>query len=89
MTAKRSFDTTGPNSCPSCWKAGEPAVNLPCIDGDWGPNNVSASRSQHTGGVNVVFGDASVHFMSQSINIATWQALVTISGGEVISGNSY
>ena len=44
-----------------------------------------ASRSCHSGGVNVVFVDGSVHFVSDSILFSAWQALGTRSGGEVIS----
>ena len=42
-----------------------------------------AARSYHTGGVNVCFCDGSVHFISSSIDLATWQALGSRSGGEV------
>jgi prepilin-type N-terminal cleavage/methylation domain-containing protein/prepilin-type processing-associated H-X9-DG protein len=45
-----------------------------------------AARSAHGGGVNVAFCDGSVHFISNSINFATWQALGTRMGGEVIVG---
>jgi hypothetical protein len=34
--------------------------------------------------VNVVFADASVRFISQAINLKTWQALGTIAGDEVL-----
>ena len=87
--AQLSPNTTSPDLIYIGWCDNEPAQNLPCIDGDSGSNNTAASRSRHTGGVNVVFGDASVHFMSQNVNIAVWQALVTIAGGEVIPGNAF
>jgi len=48
-----------------------------------------AARSYHSGGVNVVFADGSVHFVRDSINFATWQALGTRSGGEVLDGNAF
>jgi prepilin-type N-terminal cleavage/methylation domain-containing protein/prepilin-type processing-associated H-X9-DG protein len=48
---------------------------------DW-PNRYSF-HSEHTGGANFAFADASVHFISDSINIAIYQALATIHGGEV------
>jgi prepilin-type N-terminal cleavage/methylation domain-containing protein/prepilin-type processing-associated H-X9-DG protein len=41
-----------------------------------------AARSFHVGGVNVCFADGSVHFISDTINFATWQALGTRAGGE-------
>jgi len=45
------------------------------------------SRSFHTGGVNVMLMDGSVRFVSNSIQPATWRALGTRSGGEVIAGD--
>jgi prepilin-type N-terminal cleavage/methylation domain-containing protein/prepilin-type processing-associated H-X9-DG protein len=41
--------------------------------------------SWHQGGANFVFGDGSVHFLSDSIPVATLYALATINGGEVAS----
>jgi prepilin-type N-terminal cleavage/methylation domain-containing protein/prepilin-type processing-associated H-X9-DG protein len=45
--------------------------------------------SAHPAGVNVCFGDGSVKFIKNSINLPTWQALGTIAGGEVLSSDSY
>ena len=42
------------------------------------------ARSHHTGGVNVCLCDGSVRFISDSITLATWQALATRAGGEVV-----
>jgi prepilin-type N-terminal cleavage/methylation domain-containing protein/prepilin-type processing-associated H-X9-DG protein len=44
-----------------------------------------AARSRHPGGVNVLFGDGSVHFFKNSIDPITWGAIATRAGGEVIS----
>ncbi|HEY7312539.1 MAG TPA: DUF1559 domain-containing protein [Gemmataceae bacterium] len=44
---------------------------------------LAAARSWHTGGVNSMFCDGSVHFISDSISLSTWQALGTRAGGEV------
>jgi prepilin-type processing-associated H-X9-DG protein len=44
-----------------------------------------AARSRHPGGVNVLFGDGSVHFMKNTIDSGTWAAFGTRAGGEVIS----
>jgi prepilin-type processing-associated H-X9-DG protein len=43
-----------------------------------------AARSRHTGGVNTLFADGSVHFITNSIPLATWRALGTMNGGEVV-----
>jgi prepilin-type N-terminal cleavage/methylation domain-containing protein/prepilin-type processing-associated H-X9-DG protein len=45
--------------------------------------------SYHPGGVNAMFGDGSVRFIKDSINGNAWRALGSISGGEVISADSY
>jgi prepilin-type N-terminal cleavage/methylation domain-containing protein/prepilin-type processing-associated H-X9-DG protein len=45
--------------------------------------------SLHPGGANVLFGDGSVRFIKQSINLLTWQALSSRASGEVISADSY
>ena len=45
---------------------------------------VVTSRSYHSGGVNVLLMDGSVRFVRSSISAATWRALGTRAGGEVI-----
>ncbi len=50
---------------------------------------VMPPSSHHPGGVNVVFGDGSVKFIKDSINLPIWRALGTRAGGEVISADSY
>jgi prepilin-type N-terminal cleavage/methylation domain-containing protein/prepilin-type processing-associated H-X9-DG protein len=56
--------------------------NPPCSNS---PNvfNHKAARSRHTGGVNAVFGDGSVRFVRDSIDLNTWRAIGTMNGGEV------
>jgi prepilin-type N-terminal cleavage/methylation domain-containing protein/prepilin-type processing-associated H-X9-DG protein len=43
------------------------------------------ARSRHPGGVNVGMADASVRFMSETIDLAIWQALGSRAGGEAVS----
>jgi prepilin-type processing-associated H-X9-DG protein len=39
----------------------------------------------HPGGCNALFGDGSVHFLSQSITPTAFAFLVTRAGGEVVT----
>jgi len=48
-----------------------------------------AARSKHPGGVNSLLADGHVQFVKNSINVATWQALGSRNGGEVISADAY
>jgi prepilin-type N-terminal cleavage/methylation domain-containing protein/prepilin-type processing-associated H-X9-DG protein len=43
-----------------------------------------AARSRHAGGVNLLLGDGSVRFVRDSVDPATWMAVGTRAGGEVI-----
>jgi prepilin-type N-terminal cleavage/methylation domain-containing protein/prepilin-type processing-associated H-X9-DG protein len=45
------------------------------------------SRSYHAGGVNVLLMDGSVRFVRDSISSATWRALGTRAGGEVVGSD--
>ncbi len=57
-----------------------------------GGNNAGANDelfSFHPGGINCLFGDGSVRFIKATISPVTLRGLVTLSGGEVISSDSY
>lgn len=71
-----------------------------CLIGNINTRGVMSAQSWHTGGVNCVFGDGSVRFISNSIDAGSsgspeslsgpspygvWGALATINGGEVAS----
>ena len=62
-----------------------PDLGLPCVAGasDWSDNTAGA-RSRHPGGVQVGLCDGSVQFVSETVNIYTWQALGSISGKETV-----
>ena len=47
------------------------------------------SRSYHSGGVNVLMMDGSARQVSENVPLATWRALCTRSGGEVIAGDAF
>jgi len=82
------FATTEPGGSwpPASWLGtGVPIVRNQATlnDGQFG------FRSQHPGGANFLFGDGSVKFLKESINMDTYQALSTRAMGEVISADSY
>jgi prepilin-type N-terminal cleavage/methylation domain-containing protein/prepilin-type processing-associated H-X9-DG protein len=54
-----------------------------CIRGDNAfDSGHYAARSYHPNGVNALFGDGSVHFINNQIDMATWRAMGTRNGGE-------
>jgi prepilin-type processing-associated H-X9-DG protein len=61
-----------------CW------LNSPPHNPAW-----KAARSNHPGGVNVVFCDGHVQFVKDSVNLNSWRALSTRKGGEVISADAF
>jgi prepilin-type processing-associated H-X9-DG protein len=61
-------------------------MNPPCTSA--GPP-FNAARSYHPGGVNALLSDGSVKFFKDSVNPATWRALSTTTGSEVVSSDSY
>jgi prepilin-type N-terminal cleavage/methylation domain-containing protein/prepilin-type processing-associated H-X9-DG protein len=62
---------------------GFPVSSYP--DPFWGTDGTGQVYSFHTGGVNALFGDGSVRFVSQTISIRTLAALVTRNGGENVA----
>jgi prepilin-type N-terminal cleavage/methylation domain-containing protein len=53
------------------------------ITSNYGPS------SQHPGGVTHLFGDGSVHFISNFVNIQVYDALVTPDGQELVESSDY
>jgi hypothetical protein len=81
-----------PNSSNPDWLRTDNCVSVPdalCQGtyNGWVPNVIVTARSAHAGGVNLLLGDASVRFVSDSINLNVWQALATPKAlpGEVVS----
>jgi len=90
-----SFGASAPGTSPAS-AAGvgglcdsQPAQRLPCYNQGQSGGEFSGARSRHPGGVNALLGDGSVRFFKDSINALTWVQLGSISGGEVISSDSY
>ncbi len=51
-----------------------------------GPNE--EPYSLHPGGINALFGDGSVRFIKDSINLVALRSILTINGGETVSSDS-
>lgn len=49
----------------------------------------AAARSEHTGGVNVVFGDKHVEFMSETVDPRIWKAFCTINGPKIYNKSNF
>ena len=49
----------------------------------------SSASSRHSGGVNTLFMDSSVHYIKDSVSPTTWWALGTRGGSEVIDSSSF
>jgi prepilin-type processing-associated H-X9-DG protein len=65
-------------------------MNPPCTGTSGSARNAyNAARSYHPGGVNALMSDGSVKFFKDTIALATWRALSTTTGGEVVSADSY
>jgi len=52
-----------------------------------GPNE--EPYSFHPGGVNALFGDGSVHFIKDSVNLVAFRSLLSLAGGETLSSDQY
>jgi prepilin-type processing-associated H-X9-DG protein len=84
------FSELGPNSklpdrCPNAAQGCKSVPNndsfRPWMSAATG-TETCASRSLHTNGVNILLADGSVRFVSDSIDLTTWRAVLSINGGE-------
>jgi prepilin-type N-terminal cleavage/methylation domain-containing protein/prepilin-type processing-associated H-X9-DG protein len=89
FTTYRTPNSSGPDFISqNCVDASQNPLNAPCqsVASSTGDANINvfAARSRHTGGVNVVMCDGSVHFITDGISWDVWQALGTSQGGETV-----
>src|SRR3954452_19761868 len=73
---------SGTDVSPFCNQATYP-YNPPCTTAN-STYSHKAARSRHPGGVNVLFAGGSVRFVPNTVGLATWRALGTMDGGEVV-----
>lgn len=78
--------------------AGRPSFVVSCRNVTNGINSIFTANlivpyndvpfgSMHQGGMNCAFGDGSVRFLRQSLSIATYRALASRNGGEVLAND--
>ena len=77
------------NNKPTLFCTPEPVQGLNCYPNASDNDAFAGARSKHPGGINVLLGDGSVRFLKNTVNAQVWQALNTISSGEVLSSDSY
>jgi prepilin-type N-terminal cleavage/methylation domain-containing protein len=79
--------TSYPGSCAANCTNG---FNYPTYNmSPFGTEGTSEAYSFHTGVINALLGDGSVHTISSSISVVTFAALVTRGGGEVIDSSIF
>ena len=69
-----------------------PTRDLPCTTATGSGSRFAmrqSARSRHPGGVNCLLGDGSIRFLTNNVSLATWQALSTMNGGEIIDGGAF
>jgi prepilin-type N-terminal cleavage/methylation domain-containing protein/prepilin-type processing-associated H-X9-DG protein len=84
-----AFGTSGqPNNKGTPTNEGTPWAGSAISAGDQaGPNE--EPYSFHSGGVNALFGDGSVRFIKDSINLATFRGILSLAGAETVSADQF
>jgi len=84
--SKAIFNTiVPPNSKQNPWGS----CRIGCAGCGTDASNFVNAQSNHSGGVNALFGDGSVKFVKDSVAMNIWWALGTRAGGETISADAY
>ncbi len=74
----------------NCWGNNQDSVSPIGSGGlQYQYGNMLTAKSNHPGGVNMLFLDGSTHFIKSSVNPGTYGALGTMAGGEVIDASGY
>ncbi len=81
-------NSTQPDAIYTAYYCQKPSVqpdNPPCTTSTGSRPTMFASRSRHPGGVQVVMGDGSGHFITNQIALWVWRGLGTTYGSEQVS----
>ncbi|MBY0398176.1 MAG: DUF1559 domain-containing protein [Thermoleophilia bacterium] len=93
-TLQSALTTTFPPNTAITFVDGGRSFDVNWTNARFGPGTprmgyrVVTARSYHPGGVNALMLDGSVRFVKGTIAQATWRALGTRAGGEVVSGDA-
>jgi prepilin-type N-terminal cleavage/methylation domain-containing protein/prepilin-type processing-associated H-X9-DG protein len=84
-----AFGTSGqPNNKGVPTNEGSPWPTTTATAGNQaGPNE--EPYSYHPGGINALFGDGSVRFIKDSVNLVAFRYILTLAGGDVASADQY
>src|SRR5436190_9172228 len=82
FTAKFPPNSPGTDVIGGCPGSYSGPANMKCVQNRANGNVWASPRSRHSGGVNVAMADGSVRVVVDSVPLATWQAIATISGQE-------
>jgi prepilin-type N-terminal cleavage/methylation domain-containing protein/prepilin-type processing-associated H-X9-DG protein len=75
---------------PNVNPGGSGGIGLGTTSGGWGTfMDALPPSSNHSGGVNICFGDGSVRFVKDSVAYQNWWAIGTRNGAEALSSDSY
>ena len=83
FTTLEAPNTPVPDQHYSCKSTTNP--DTPCVSLFGADETMNFARSRHTGGVQVFMADGSTRFLAESINLLTYQAMSTVSNGEIIN----
>jgi len=81
-TQYMTINTPNSGNDVSIWCVND-GINPPCTTAG-SANAHKAARSNHPGGVNVLFGDGRLEFITDNIALDVWRAIGTMDGGETI-----
>jgi prepilin-type N-terminal cleavage/methylation domain-containing protein/prepilin-type processing-associated H-X9-DG protein len=89
LTSKQGYSWVMGEMCCTTYNHVAPPNTTTCAGSPFPGNMANMAMvvppsSYHTGGVNVAFGDGSIRFVRDGIDLASWRAMGTRSGGDLV-----